>query len=474
MENPLIIASFAELGDIVIITRVLKSVKNVFGQSKQQELLGHGSVIPRSEHPISREDISPNALKVLYRLNSAGFEAHLVGGCVRDLLLGLHPKDFDVATNATPEQVKGLFKNCRLIGRRFRLAHIVFGREIIEVATFRGHHENTESDKPDHAKQDKEGLLLRDNVFGSIEEDAQRRDFTFNAMYYNVADYTIRDFAGGINAIEKREVDLIGDPEVRYREDPVRMLRAVRFAAKLSMSISPRTAGPIPQLSHLLSNIPPARLFEETLKLFLSGQALTTFELLMEYGLLTPLFPQLTPLLSDASSRENQFIKKVLKNTDNRINSGQRVTPAFLYAALLWYPLEEHAAQLTAESGLAAHDAFNIAAGEVLHRQTQRIMIPKRFSTVIRDIWMLQQRLPRRFGRRAYQMLTHPKFRAAYDFLLIRGQVEGGDLLELADWWTAFQNAEPNKQKNMLNSLRKQEGYSGPKRRRRRPPRKDS
>ena len=444
-------------------------MKSVFGKSGDADV-PEVNIIPRSEHSISREDISANALKVLYRLNGAGFQAHLVGGCVRDLMLGLHPKDFDVVTDATPEQIKGLFKNCRLIGRRFRLAHIVFGREIIEVATFRGHHETT-GDKQELAKQDKDGLLLRDNVFGSIEEDAQRRDFTFNAMYYNVADYTIRDFANGEAAIEKREVELIGDPEVRYREDPVRMLRAVRFAAKLSMTISPGTAEPITKLAHLLNNIPPARLFEETLKLFLSGKGLATFELMLDYQLVPPLFPQLTALLNDKNSKEYQFIRQVLINTDNRINSGQRVTPAFLYAALLWYPLEEHAAKLMAESGLTPHDAFNIAINDVIHRQTQRIMIPKRFSTVIRDIWILQQRLPRRFGRRAYQLLNHPKFRAGYDFLLIRGQIEGGSLHELADWWTDFQHADAAKQKSLLNALRKQEGGNSnrPRRKKRKP-----
>ena len=236
----------------------------------------------RGEHGISREDVSPNALKVMYRLNGAGFESYLVGGCVRDILMGHEPKDFDVATNATPEQIKGLFRNCRLIGRRFRLAHIVFGREVIEVATFRGHHSEEPEAKevPKNkavSKRDAHGQLVRDNVFGSIEEDAERRDFTFNAMYYSVADFTVKDFANGLEAIEKREVRLIGDPEVRYREDPVRMLRAVRFATKLSMRISDDTAAPIKQLASLLNNIPAARLFEETLKLFLSGQGEKTF-----------------------------------------------------------------------------------------------------------------------------------------------------------------------------------------------------
>lgn len=429
-------------------------------------------VITRGEHGISREDISDNALKVLYRLNKAGYQAYLVGGCVRDLMLGLHPKDFDVATNATPEQIKAEFKNCRLIGRRFRLAHIMFGREIIEVATFRGHH-NEANDETKQSKQDVHGQLLRDNVFGSLEEDAERRDFTFNAMYYSVADFTVTDFANGVDAINKREVALIGDAEQRYREDPVRMLRAVRFAAKLNMQIVPATAEPILQHHSLLSNIPAARLFEETLKLFLAGQAVKTFELLQHYKLFAVLFPQVAPLLTDPNGKEAQFINRVLENTDNRINNGLRVTPAFLYAALLWYPLEEHAQQLITEAGLNAHDAFNIAVNEVLNRQIQRIMIPKRFTNVIRDIWVLQQRLPRRFGRRAYTLLTHPKFRAGYDFLLLRGEVEGGDLLQLAQWWGEFQEAEPNVQKRMITALRRQEGGGTshkPRRRRRRPP----
>ena len=411
----------------------------------------------RGEHGISREDVSANALKVMYRLNGAGFESYLVGGCVRDILMGHEPKDFDVVTNATPEQIKGLFRNCRLIGRRFRLAHIVFGREIIEVATFRGHHQETDEDEnlpkgKAVAKRDAHGQLVRDNVFGTIEEDAERRDFTFNAMYYSVADFTVKDFANGLAAIEKREVELIGDPETRYREDPVRMLRAVRFAVKLGMRIEAKTAAPIKSLANLLQNIPPARLFEETLKLFLSGKGEETFLMLHEYGLIEPLFPQLTPFLKDENSREMQFVRRVLANTDERINSDQRVTPAFLYAALLWYPVEEESQRLQSESGLNAHDAFNIASGEVIARQTQRIMIPKRFSTVVRDIWILQQRLPKRFGRRAFQLLTHPKFRAGYDFLLARGQIEGGDLLELAQWWTHFQHADNGKQKGMLNA----------------------
>ncbi len=460
---------------------MINKVKQAFGSQPEAVASGllNPVVLSRGEHGISREGISENALKVLYRLNSAGFDAYLVGGCVRDLILGLHPKDFDVVTNATPDEVKGLFRNCRLIGRRFRLAHVVFGREIIEVATFRGHHQSDAEQTNDKkkasdevlGKQSQEGQILRDNVFGTIEEDAERRDFTVNAMYYRVTDFTVTDFANGMQAIRDKKLELIGDPETRFREDPVRMLRAVRFAAKLDMTISAPCTSAIHALGGLLSNIPPARLFEEVLKLFVSGQGLKTFELMQEFRLMDPLFPQLAGLLNDPNSKENQFIRQVLINTDNRINTGQRVTPAFLYASLLWYPVEEHCQKLMAESGLSFYDAFNIAINEVMHRQIQRIMIPKRFSTTIRDIWQMQIRLPKRFGRRAYQMLEHPKFRAAYDFLLLRGQIEGGELLELADWWTEFQDVDGNQRKAMLTALLDQDG-GAPRRKRKRKPKK--
>lgn len=424
-------------------------------------------VYTRGEHGISRDDISDNALKVLYRLNGAGFQAYLVGGCVRDLIVGLHPKDFDVVTNATPEEVKELFRNCRLIGRRFRLAHIVFGREIIEVATFRGHHESSDdNDNKALGKQNVEGQILRDNVFGSIEEDAERRDFTLNAMYYSVADFTVTDFAGGMQAIKSKTIDLIGDPETRYREDPVRMIRAVRFAAKLDMQISRDAAQAIHDLHGLLANIPPARLFDEVLKLLVSGYGLKCYHLLKEFGLFEQLFPQLKGLITDPKSKENMFVERVLINTDNRINTGQRITPAFLFASLLWYPLELHSQQLVNESGLTQHDAFNMAMNDVLHRQIQRIMIPKRFSTAIREIWSLQHRLSKRFGRRAYQMLEHARFRAAYDFLLLRGEIEGGELVDLAAWWTEFQQDDVENRKAMLLKLRKQDGSSKRPRRR--------
>lgn len=288
------------------------------------------TVIPREQHAISRKDISENALKVMYRLNKAGYEAWLVGGGVRDLLLGKKPKDFDVTTNATPEQVRKLFRNCRLVGRRFRLAHVMFGPEIIEVATFRGHHEGNVSDRTT-SQRGQNGMLLRDNIFGSIEEDAQRRDFTINSLYYSVADFTVRDYVGGMQDLKEGIIRLIGNPETRYREDPVRMLRAVRFAAKLNMQISPETAEPIPRLAALLNDVPPARLFEESLKLLQAGYGYETYKLLREYHLFQPLFPTITRYFTEnGDSAMERMIIQVLKNTDNRIHNGLRVNPAFL------------------------------------------------------------------------------------------------------------------------------------------------
>ncbi|MBW8189513.1 polynucleotide adenylyltransferase PcnB [Neiella marina] len=393
--------------------------------------------MPRAEHNISRKDISPNAIKVMYRLNKSGFQAYLVGGGVRDLLLGLSPKDFDIVTDAKPEEVKKLFHNCRLIGRRFRLAHIMFGREIIEVATMRGHHDE---EKGGHiSKRDSSGMIVRDNVYGSIEEDAERRDFSINALYYNIADYSILDFANGANAIANRRIEMIGDPVARYREDPVRMLRAVRFATKLDMTIEPATADPIHEIADALGGIPAARLFDEMCKLLLAGKAEQNFKMLREFGLFDALFPELGEYLAnDASEQDLAFIQAALNNTDQRVNSDQSVTPAFIYAALLWPLVESKARELEAESELSQQDAFQIAASETLDRQQQRTAVPKRFSLMSRDIWTLQLRMPKRQGKRAERLATHPKIRAGFDFLLLRGQVYGGELQQLASWWQQF------------------------------------
>ena len=397
----------------------------------------HMSVIPREQHNISRKDISENALKVLYRLNKAGYEAYLVGGGVRDLLLGKKPKDFDVTTSATPEQVRKLFRNCRLVGRRFRLAHVMFGPESIEVAT-------------------------------SIEEDAQRRDFTINSLYYSVADFTVRDYVGGMQDLKDGLIRLIGTPETRYREDPVRMLRAVRFAAKLNMRISPETAEPIPRLATLINDVPPARLFEESLKLLQAGYGFETYNLLREYNLFQPLFPTITRYFTEnGDSAMERMIAQVLKNTDTRIHNDMRVNPAFLFAAMFWYPLLETAQRITQESGLAYYDAFALAANDVLDEGCRTLAIPKRITTLVRDIWQLQLRMSRRQGKRAWKLMEHPKFRAAFDLLSLRAEVERNqELQRLAQWWGEFQVSAPPEQKDMLTDL---DDEPAPRRRHRRP-----
>ncbi|NMP31823.1 polynucleotide adenylyltransferase PcnB [Thalassotalea sp. M1531] len=440
----------------LIIKRVINLCKKLLNKDTEQSV-DFPIVISRDQHSVSRKYISDNALKVLYRLQKSGYDAYLVGGGVRDMLLGIEPKDFDIATNATPEQIKKLFRNCRLIGRRFRLAHIVFGRDIIEVATFRGHHDSaSKQDKncTKTSKQSDHGMLLRDNIYGSIDEDAERRDFTINALYYNVGDFKIYDFANGVEDIKQRKIRLIGDPETRYREDPVRMLRAVRFATKLDMQISAETEKPIKQLASLLDHIPAARMFEEFLKLFISGKAQANFEMLREYGLFKYLFPIVDQALSEEDNETlKSFIHLALSNTDARINNDQRVTPAFLLAALLWYPLSRQVSQLKQTTQLTPQDAFFSALHEVMSEQQRSIAIPKRFQSPMKDIWILQDKLSKREGKRAYKTLEHPKFRAGYDFLLIRGEIEGGDIALLAKWWTDFQSATPDVQQMMIKSL---------------------
>ena len=397
---------------------------------------------------------------MLYRLNKAGFDAYLVGGGVRDIILGLEPKDFDIATNATPEQIKDLFRNCRLIGRRFRLAHILFGREIIEVATFRGHHDNVDpSDNQDKktakSKQSEHGMLLRDNIYGSIDEDAERRDFTINALYYSLKDFNVYDFADGVNDVKNKIIRLIGDPETRYREDPVRMLRAVRFATKLDMTISPETKAPINELAPLLANIPPARMFEEFNKLFMSGKAVANFNMLREFDLFKYFFPRLDEVLNQADNAEMvlNFVLLAMKNTDTRVNTNQRVTPAFLLAALLWHPLQQQLNQLNVEVNLTPQDAFFTALHDVSSEQQRSIAVPKRFQAMMKDVWILQDRLTQRVGKRAYKAFEHPKFRAGYDFLLLRSEIEPELYSELAKWWTDFQNTNPETQQLMIKSL---------------------
>ncbi|MES2141544.1 MAG: polynucleotide adenylyltransferase PcnB [Pseudomonadota bacterium] len=396
------------------------------------------TIIPRSEHTISRKDISDNALKVLYRLQQHSYSAYLVGGCLRDLLLNKKPKDFDIATNARPEKIKKLFRNCLLIGRRFRLAHIRFGREVIEVTTFRAHGEK-KSFK--HRTVAAHGMLLRDNIYGSIEEDAWRRDFTMNALYYNINDFSLVDYCGGLADIQHKIVRIIGDPKTRYQEDPVRLLRAIRFAGKLEFTLDPATAEPIPELAHLLHNVPPARLYEEVLKLFHHGQAFKTYQLLLRYQLFAELFPQTIASFEQENTRK--LLELSCKNTDQRIQEGKTISPAFLFAVFLWPAVQAEVQRISKHQ--PPFVAYQHAMRHVLTEQQKQVTIPRRYSTTIREIWDLQHRLLQRRPFTIKPLIAHPRFRAAYDFLLLRAQIQEIPQ-EIANWWTEFLSAdEPTK-----------------------------
>jgi len=425
-------------------------------------------IIPRSEHVISPASLSKSALHVLDQLRGAGFDSLLVGGCVRDLLLGREPKDFDVVTDALPEDVRRLFRRSRLIGRRFRLVHVRMGREVLEVATYRAAPgaEGLDADAVGHA-QTESGLLLRDNVYGTRADDARRRDFTVNALYFDHQDGAIIDYVGGVEDIRSGMLRTIGDPETRLREDPVRMLRAVRFAAKLGFRIDPGVEDAIRRLAPTLRDVAPARLFEEVLKLFHGGAALATYELLRKYDL----FEQLFPLTERSLEQQDEgfpltLLPKALANTDARINQDKPVTPAFLFAALLWEPVRLQARALK-ESGESEISALQLAADRVIAEQVRRVAIPKRFSVPAREIWSLQPRLAVRSGRRVERMLAHKRFRAAYDFLLLRAEC-GEESAELAEWWTRYQEEEADRREQMTRELPRGDAARGKRRRRRR------
>ena len=391
------------------------------------------AIIPRTRHNISRKSISEAALKVLYRLTNSGYRACLVGGGVRDLLLGLKPKDFDVATDATPEQLHSLFKNSRIIGRRFRLVHIRFGREIIEVATFRSH----TADSPKN-ELSTEGRILRDNTFGEIHDDAIRRDFTANALYYDIASFSILDYTDGIKDVEARTLRLIGDAETRYQEDPVRMLRAIRFAAKLEFEIEKYAGEAIFKCGHLLADIPSARLFDETVKLFHSGNATGVLKLLRHYNLLQYLFPALDELLhNEPDEAMLDFVDQGLVNTDIRINNNQHVSPAFIFAIMLWPVVHQQALKLQSDKVKIVPAIFQ-AGSDVMSRQLKHISIPRRFSQTARDIWTSQPKFQRTQGKQPERLLAQPCFRAAYDFMCIQSMVS---LIpaNLSQWWTDYQ-----------------------------------
>ncbi len=417
-------------------------------------------MIPRSEHCISRANVSNAALKVLYRLREGGFEAYLVGGGVRDLLLGGHPKDFDVATSATPEEVHKLFNNSRLIGRRFRLVHVRFGREIIEVATFRA---AAGDEADDHQVAAESGRVLRDNVWGTLEDDALRRDFTVNSLYYGIDDFAIRDYVGGVADIEARQLRLIGDPEQRYREDPVRMLRAARFAAKLNFAIEAGTAEPIRRLAPLLDNIPAARLFDEFGKLFQSGHALASWQQLEKFDLTHHLFPLTSMWLNnDPDGKRRAFIEAALRNTDQRVIDDLPITPMFLFAVFLWGPIAGRAWQLREHDGVPEIQSLVTAGAELTMMQVAKIALPKRFSIPMREIIQMQPRFARRKGKRALALLRHRRFRAAYDLYALRAVLGEVDADELA-WWAQAQEDNPPAAADSRPSR-----SEGPRRRRRR------
>ncbi|MGE8480792.1 MAG: polynucleotide adenylyltransferase PcnB, partial [Pseudomonas shirazensis] len=416
-------------------------------------------VINKSQHSLQRSQFSRHAVGIVDRLQAAGYQAYLVGGCVRDMLLGITPKDFDVATSATPEQVRAEFRNARIIGRRFKLVHVHFGRDIIEVATFRAHHSDEDEGDSHRSSHNASGRILRDNVYGTLEDDAQRRDFTVNALYYDPVSERILDYANGMPDVRNRLLRLIGDPVHRYQEDPVRMLRAVRFAAKLNFGIEKHTVQPIRELAPMLRDIPPARLFEECLKLFLSGHGAIAFEMLVDLHLFEPLFPGSSHALEERPSYTHTLISNALMNTDLRVKQGKPVTPAFLFAAMLWPALPGRALYLQSQ-GVPPIPAMNQAAHDLIAEQCQRIAIPKRFTLPIREIWDMQERLPRRSGKRADMLLDNPRFRAGYDFLLLR-ESAGEETEELGQWWTDYQDANDSERRAMIAELGSRDDGSG-------------
>jgi poly(A) polymerase len=432
---------------------IRKLLRRVF--SKPVSRSGAPLVIPRKQHGIGHNQISTGALKTAAALHEKGYVAFVVGGAVRDLLLGLKPKDFDVATSATPEQVRAVFRRAHIIGRRFRLVHVLHGAEMVEVSTFRGAHSTAEA-----AEQDEHGRILRDNVFGTQQQDAERRDFTVNALFYDPRTEEVLDYVGGFADLKARRLRIIGDAEGRYREDPMRMLRAVRFAAKLGFKIEPATRAPISNLASLLQNVPASRLFEEMLKLLLSGHAAASVKALRESGLHHGLLPMLDMIVEQPLGQ--RFVAAALKNTDDRVGEDKPVSPGFLFSALLWH--EVLATWKTLENhGLHSMAALHQAMEQVIGQQAARLAIQRRFTAVMKEIWALQPRFLQRAGKRPFRLLEHPRFRAGYDFLLLR--CESGEVgAEIAKWWTAFQNAGPAERHNMLLA----ETAPGKRRRRRR------
>ena len=456
-----------------MITKFIKRIlrRDPMVKHSQANHFGAPNRIPKKSHRIDPHLLSKNAVKVTQTLQQAGYEAFIVGGAVRDLALGISPKDFDVATNATPEQVQRLFRKARLIGRRFQIVHVTFfGKghpEIIEVSTFRALLENA----GDHVAES--GRILRDNVWGSQGEDAARRDFTVNAMYYDPATETVLDYHGGMADMQKKTLRMIGDPAKRYREDPVRMLRAIRFSAKTGFALDADTRAPIAKLGKLLQDVPPARLFDEILKLLMSGYSWNAIQGLRDAGLHHGLLPLLDHILEDKeeSKEATEFVKLALANTDKRIQSGKSVSAGFLFATLLWPDLLQNWKANLAK-GMANIPALQEAMDETIANQSSGITIQRRFESDMREIWSMQPRFERRVGRYPYRLIEMPRFRAGYDFMLLRCAT-GEQNPALGEWWTSFIAADTQGQEALMASAKTEAGntaHSPTKRRRRRKP----
>ncbi|MGB7192686.1 MAG: polynucleotide adenylyltransferase PcnB [Collimonas pratensis] len=416
---------------------IKKLIRSILGKKKKDPT--QPLILGPKEHGINPQLVSPNAVRVTKTLQDNGYKAFIVGGAVRDLLLGVKPKDFDVATNATPEQVKRLFRRAFIIGKRFQIVHVMFGQELIEVTTFRGA-------SSDGSPKDEHGRVLRDNTFGEQHEDAVRRDFTINAMYYDPATESVLDYHGGIADIRAKTLRIIGEPEARYREDPIRMLRIVRFAAKLKFTIDPATRAPIPVMAALIDNVPAARVFDEMLKLLMSGHALACLQQLRKEGLHHGLLPLLDVVLEQPLGEK--FVTLALANTDVRVQQGKPVSPGFLFASLLWHQVLEKWSAYKA-AGEFPIPALHLAADDVLEAQTDKLALQRKIASDMRDIWAMQPRFERRTGKAPYKMLEHLRLRAGYDFLLLRcasGEIDG----EIGEWWTAFMEGDGDEREALM------------------------
>ena len=446
-----------------MIKKFIRKILGVKNSAESGKANPKPSLLNAKEHGINPKLVSANAIRVTQTLQENGFKAFIVGGAVRDLLTGVKPKDFDIATNATPEQVKRLFRRAFIIGRGFQIVHVMFGQDLLEVTTFRG-------PSNDGAPKDEHGRVLRDNTFGEQHEDAARRDFTINAMYYDPASQTVLDYHGGIKDIRKKILRIIGIPEARYREDPVRMLRVVRFAAKLQFEIDTATRAPIAVMAPLINNVPAARVFDEMLKLLTSGHAMACLLQLRKEGLHHGLMPLLDVVMEQPLGEK--FVTLALANTDERVQQGKPVSPSFLFASLLWHQVVEKWDAYKA-AGEFPIPALHLAADDVLNAQTDALAIQRKIGADMRDIWAMQPRFEKRIGKTPYKVLEHQRLRAGYDFLLLRcasGEIDA----EIGEWWTGFINGDAEQREQLINSKPKSSGPAAAKKRkpRRRPPNK--